>query len=68
MVFRRRLKEGKTYPDFQEAWLPKEEFSAHFGVPGRIVNARRLDDESEILSLGSTSAIRRPSPPDPARE
>jgi hypothetical protein len=51
-VFRRRLKEGKTYQDFQEAWFPKEGFSAHFGVPGRIVNARRLDDEREILSVG----------------
>lgn len=51
-VFRRRLKEGKTYRDFQDAWYPQEGFAAHFGVPGRIVNARRLDDEREILSVG----------------
>lgn len=51
-VYRRRLKEGKTYADFQEAWLPPEGFSAYFGVPGRIVNARRLDDDREILTVG----------------
>ena len=51
-VFRRRLKEGKTYEDFQEAWYPAEGFSAHFGIRGRLVNARRFDDEREILSVG----------------
>lgn len=53
VVFRRRLREGKAYEDFHEAWLPEEgSLAEHFGIPGRIVNARRLDDEREILSIG----------------
>jgi hypothetical protein len=52
-VFRRRLKEGKTYEDFHEAWFPEEgSFAEHFGIPGRLINARRLDDKREILSIG----------------
>jgi hypothetical protein len=51
-IFRRRLKEGQTYEDFHEAWLPEEgSFAEHFGIPGRIINARRLDDEREFLSI-----------------
>jgi hypothetical protein len=53
VAFRRRLKEGMAYEDFHRAWFPEEgSFEEHFGLPGRIVNARRLDDEREILSLG----------------
>ena len=47
-VFRRRLKEGKTFDDFLEAWGAEK----GFGVPTRVVNAVRLDDEREILTFG----------------
>jgi hypothetical protein len=46
-VFRRRLKEGKTFDDFLEAWGAEE----GFGVPTRVFNAARLDDEREILTF-----------------
>lgn len=47
-VLVRRLKEGATYEEFRQAWFPDEPF----GMPVRVINARRLDDEREILSVG----------------
>ena len=47
-VFVRRLKPGKSYEDFRDAW--KSEVG--FGVSTRVVNARSLDDPSEIISIG----------------
>jgi hypothetical protein len=43
-VLTRRLREGKTYEDFREAWLPDQ----GFGFPTRVVSAQRVDDEREI--------------------
>ncbi len=47
-VFVRRLKPGCTYEDFRKAWIP----DTGFGVPVRVMNARSLDDPSEIISIG----------------
>jgi hypothetical protein len=47
-VLVRRLKEGKTYADFREAWLPDEPF----GVPTRVVSAQGLDDPRDIVTIG----------------
>lgn len=47
-VIVRRLKEGATYEDFREAWAP----DTGFGVPVRVMNARSLDDDAEIISVG----------------
>jgi hypothetical protein len=44
----RRLKEGASYDDFHRAWFPDQ----GFGVPARVRNARRVDDPSELLSVG----------------
>lgn len=44
----RRLREGKTYDDFREAWLPEK----GFGWPTRVVTAQRLDDPREIVTIG----------------
>jgi hypothetical protein len=44
----RRLKEGKTYEDFREAWLPDKPF----GVPTRVVSAQRLEDPRDIVTIG----------------
>jgi hypothetical protein len=44
----RRLREGKTYDDFREAWLPEK----GFGWPTRVVTARRVDDPREIITIG----------------
>ena len=51
-VLVRRLKPGKTYEDFRKAWKP----DTGFGVPTRVVNARSLDDPSEIVSIGFVDA------------
>jgi hypothetical protein len=47
-VLTRRLREGKTYADFREAWLPDQAF----GFPTRVVSAQRTDDEREIITIG----------------
>jgi hypothetical protein len=47
-VFVRRLREGKTYEDFREAWMAEK----GFGVPTRVVTGQRVDDEREIVSIG----------------
>ncbi len=44
----RRLREGSTFEDFRRAWYPDR----GFGVPSRVLNAVRLDDPREILSIG----------------
>jgi hypothetical protein len=46
-VFRRRLREGKTFENFLEAWQAEK----GFGVPTRVFNAVGLDDEREILTV-----------------
>ena len=48
-VFVRRLREGKTYEDFLEAWYPDKGFG--FGGRGPIT-ASSLDDERELLTIG----------------
>jgi hypothetical protein len=48
-VFVRRLRPGKTYEDFLEAWYPDKGFG--FGGRGPIT-AQNLDDEREILTIG----------------
>ncbi len=46
-VFRRRLREGKSFEDFIEAWQAEK----GFGVPTRVYNAVSVDDEREILTV-----------------
>ena len=46
-VFRRRLREGKTYGDFEKAW----EAEKGFGVPARVFNAINVSDPREVLSV-----------------
>lgn len=47
-IFRRRLKEGRTFADFKDAW----EAEKGFGVPARVIAATSLDDPREILTVG----------------
>jgi hypothetical protein len=48
-VLVRRLRPGKTYEDFLEAWYPDK----GFGFPGRgPIIARNTEDDREILTLG----------------
>lgn len=47
-VFVRRLREGKTYDDFRAAWKADK----GFGVPTRVVNGLRMDDDREVITIG----------------
>jgi len=47
-VLVRRLREGKSYEDFRDAWLPEQ----GFGFPTRVVSAQRVDDDREIITIG----------------
>jgi hypothetical protein len=47
-IFRRRLKEGRTFEDFKAAWEADE----GFGVPARVFNAVALEDPREVLTIG----------------
>jgi hypothetical protein len=47
-VFVRRLKEGRTLPEFVEEWQAE----VGFGVPTRVFNAQSLHDPREIISIG----------------
>jgi hypothetical protein len=48
-VLARRLRPGKTYDDFVQAWYPEQGFS----FPGRgPILARNVEDEREILAVG----------------
>ena len=51
-TFVRRLRSGLTYADFRDAWYPE----AGFGVPTRVLNGVRVDDPTEILSVGFVDA------------
>ena len=46
-VIVRRLRDGSSFEDFRRAWYPDQ----GFGVPSRVLNAIRVDDPREILSV-----------------
>jgi len=47
-LFRRRLKEGLSYEDFEQAWKAEQ----GFGVPARVISAVSLEDPREVLTVG----------------
>ena len=47
-VFRRRLREGKTFEDFKTAW----EAEKGFGVPARVFSGVSLDNTREVVTVG----------------
>lgn len=52
-VLFRKLKNGKTYQDFREAWLPPvQDTSKYFDIPILVINAQSVQDPSEIISVG----------------
>ena len=53
-VLVRRLRDGKTYEDFREAWAREQ----GFGVPTRVVTGQGLDDPREIVTIGFTDIER----------
>ena len=48
VVFVRRLREGKTYADFVDAWYP----DTGFGVPARILSGPGIADAREVVTVG----------------
>lgn len=57
-VLIRRLKPGKTYDDFVEAWYPDKGFDAPVRGPDLAVN---VTDPREILALATIDLPDRPS-------
>ena len=64
-VLFRKLKPGKTFKDFHQAWLPAPNFCdpvnkagtgfmQAFPVPTRVINAQEMEDPSLIVSVGLT--------------
>jgi hypothetical protein len=47
-VLVRRLRDGATYEEFKEAWLPER----GFGRKVRVINALNVEDPREIVSIG----------------
>jgi hypothetical protein len=47
-VFVRRLRAGKTYADFVEAWYP----DTGFGVPARILSGPGVVDPRDVVTIG----------------
>jgi hypothetical protein len=52
VVFVRKLREGKTYADFRDAWYPE----AGFGTPSRILSGPGVVDPTEIVTIGFVDA------------
>lgn len=52
VVFVRRLREGKTYADFVDAWYPE----SGFGVPARILSGPGVADERDVVTIGFVDA------------
>lgn len=47
-VLVRTLREDATYEDFRRSWMPEQ----GYGVPVRVVTARRVDDPREVITIG----------------
>jgi len=52
VVFVRRLREGKTYADFHDAWYPE----VGFGTPARILSGPGATDGRAIVTVGFVDA------------
>jgi hypothetical protein len=51
-VFVRRLRAGKTFDDFLEAWAAE----TGFDIPTRVINAPSLQDPRDIITIGFVAA------------
>jgi len=50
-ILRRRLREGRTYEDFREAWFHEEGFDA----PNRMLTMLNIADPREVIIIGLTT-------------
>jgi GNAT superfamily N-acetyltransferase len=49
-ILRRRINDDSSYDEFRNAWLP--EVSDHYHIPTYVINAEKIDDENETISIG----------------
>lgn len=57
-ILRRRLREGRTYDDFREAWY----HGVGFGTPNRMLTALNVADPREVIVIALTETAVRPEP------
>jgi hypothetical protein len=61
-VLRGRIKDGQSFDDFYQSWLPTEEMSSqttrdgqtfqqHFPIPVRVFNASNIEDSEDIITV-----------------
>ena len=50
-ILRRRLREGRSYEDFREAWFHEEGFNA----PNRMLSMLNIADPREVIVIGMTA-------------
>ena len=53
----RRLKEGVTFKDYHEKWLPENKDCTHyFSFPVQVIHMENINDPSDIISIGLLDA------------
>ena len=61
-MLRGRIKDGQSFDDFYQSWLPTEEMSSqttrdgqtfqqHFPIPVRVIHAKNIEDSNDILTV-----------------
>ena len=61
-VLRGRIKDGQSFDDFYQSWLPTEDmsnqttrdgqtFQQHFPIPVRVIHAANIKDSNDILTV-----------------
>lgn len=53
-IIRRRIKDQYSYDDFRQEWLPEVE--GQYNIPTYVINALKVQDEKEVISIGLIAA------------
>lgn len=53
-IIRRRIKDQSSYEDFRQEWLPEVE--GQYNIPTYVINALKVQDEKEVISIGLIAA------------
>jgi GNAT superfamily N-acetyltransferase len=53
-IIRRRIKDQYSYEDFRQEWLPEVE--GQYSIPTYVINALKVQDEKEVISIGLITA------------
>ncbi len=49
-ILKRRINDDSSYDEFRNAWLP--EVRGHYHIPTYVINAEKIGDENETISIG----------------